>query len=333
MVLLVFVLQSAQDRNGVFDGRFGHVDRLEPSGERGIFFDVLLVLVEGGGADAVQFAARQRRLEEVGSIHRAVSLAGADKRVHFVDEEDDTPVRRRDLLQYRFQPLFEFATILGSGNHCAEVEGEQPLVLQAFRYVAVDDTQREALNDRRLADARFTYQHGIVLGSTRQDLNRAADLFVATDNRVELSFARNLREIARVFFQRVIGIFRGRRIGRAALAQGIDGRVEVLSGHACFCENLSGLTVLFHCQRQQQSLDGHEAVARLLAGFLGRVEYASKCWIEIDLPCPRAAYLWTLGERCFNIPQRLARVAARAINKTGRETFRVIEQNFQQMFG
>jgi hypothetical protein len=69
----------------------------------------------------------------------------------------------------------------------AEVEGEQPLVLQAFRHVAVDDTQREALNDRRLADARFTYQHGIVLGSTRQDLNRAADLFVATDNRVELS--------------------------------------------------------------------------------------------------------------------------------------------------
>src|SRR5262245_46263697 len=55
--------------------------------------------------------------------------------------------------------------------------------------------------------------------------------------------------------------------------------------------------------------------------------------IEINLPGACAAHLWTLGKRCFHIPQRLTRVAARAIDQAGRETFGVIEQNFQQMFG
>src|SRR5262249_14740203 len=74
-------------------------------------------------------------------------------------------------------------------------------------------------------------------------------------------------------------------------------------------------------------------VAGLLAGFLGGVEYTSKRRIEINLPGSRAAHLWTLGKRCLHIPERLTRVAARTIDQAGRETFRVVEQNFKQMFG
>jgi hypothetical protein len=42
---------------------------LETALEGRVFLDVLPVLIEGGGAYAVQLAARQHRLEQVGGVH------------------------------------------------------------------------------------------------------------------------------------------------------------------------------------------------------------------------------------------------------------------------
>jgi hypothetical protein len=93
---LVLLLQAAQDRDRVFHRRLVHEHRLEPAGKRGVLLDMLAVLVERRRADAVQLAARQRRLQQVRRIHRAIALPGADQRVHLVDEQDDAG-RRTDL--------------------------------------------------------------------------------------------------------------------------------------------------------------------------------------------------------------------------------------------
>ena len=193
VMLLVLVLQAAQDRDRVLDARLVDEHRLEAPRQRRILLDVLLVFVERGRADAVQFAARQRRLEQVGRIHRAVGLAGADQRVHLVDEQDDAAVRGRDLVQHGLEPLLELAAVFRAGDQRAHVEREQLLVLQAFRHVAVDDALRQALDDRGLADAGLADQHRIVLGAARQHLDGAADFLVAADHRIELAVARGLR--------------------------------------------------------------------------------------------------------------------------------------------
>ena len=62
--------------------------RLEAALERGVLLDVLAELVERGGADALQLAARERRLEDVGGVDGAFGGAGAHERVQLVDEED-----------------------------------------------------------------------------------------------------------------------------------------------------------------------------------------------------------------------------------------------------
>ncbi len=51
---------------------------LEAALERGVLLDVLAVFVERGRADAMQLAARERRLEHVARVHRAFGLARAD---------------------------------------------------------------------------------------------------------------------------------------------------------------------------------------------------------------------------------------------------------------
>ena len=161
----------------------------------------------------------KRRLEQVRRIHRAVGLAGADQRVHLVDEQDDAAIRRRDLVEHGLEPLLELAAVFRAGDQGAHVERKQLLVLEAFRHVAIEDAQRQALDDGGLADAGLADQHRVVLGAAGQHLDGAADFLVAADHRVELAVARRLRQVARVFLQRVIGVLGRLRIGGAALAQ------------------------------------------------------------------------------------------------------------------
>ncbi len=89
VVHLVALLQAAQDGDGVLHRGLVHQHLLEAALQRGILLDVLAVLVERGGADAVQLAARQGGLEHVARVHRAIALAGADHGVQLVHEQDD----------------------------------------------------------------------------------------------------------------------------------------------------------------------------------------------------------------------------------------------------
>ena len=62
VVDLVPLFQAAQDADGVLHSGFVHQHRLETPLQRRVLFDVLPVLVEGGGADAVQLAPGQQGL-------------------------------------------------------------------------------------------------------------------------------------------------------------------------------------------------------------------------------------------------------------------------------
>ena len=193
MVQLVLLLEPAQDRDRVLDRRLADEHRLEAPLQRGVLLDILAVFVERGRADAVQLAARERRLEQVDGVHRAFGLARADQRVHLVDEQDDVALGGLHLVEHGLQPLLELAAIFRAGDQRAHVERHQRAVLEAVGHVAVGDAQREALGDRGLADAGLADQHRVVLGAAGEDLDRAADLLVAADDRVELAVARRLR--------------------------------------------------------------------------------------------------------------------------------------------
>jgi hypothetical protein len=157
---------------------------------------VLAVLVERGRADRAQLAAGEHRLQHVGRVDRALGGAGADDRVQLVDEDDQLALGLLDLAEDGLQPLLELAAVLRAGEEGADVELPDALALQPLRHVARDDPLREALDNRRLADARVADQHGIVLRAARQDLNDAADLVVAADDRVELARLGELRQVA-----------------------------------------------------------------------------------------------------------------------------------------
>ena len=286
MMGLILLLEAAQDRDRVLDRGLGDEYRLEAPRQSRILLDVLPIFVERGRADAMQFAARQRRLQEVGSVHRAVGLAGPDERVHLVDEQNDAARGRRDLVEHALQALLELAAIFRAGDERAHVEREQLLVADRFRHVAIDDAQGKAFHDRRLADAGLADQHRIVLGAARQHLDGAADLLVAANNRIELAVASSVGQVTSVLLQRLILVLGAGRVGRAAFAQIIDRRVERLRRDAGVRQYLGRLRSLLHRQRKQQALDRDERIARLLRDLLGVVEQTRRRRRHVELSSP-----------------------------------------------
>jgi hypothetical protein len=89
VMLLEAGLQALEDRHGFLDGGLVDVDLLEAPREGVVLLEDAAVLGVGGGADALQLAGGERRLEQVGGIQGAArGGAGADQGVDLVDEQD-----------------------------------------------------------------------------------------------------------------------------------------------------------------------------------------------------------------------------------------------------
>src|SRR5690606_36457835 len=334
VVQLVLLLEPTQDRDRVLDARFIDVDRLEAPLQRGVFLDVLLILVERRGANAVQLAAGECGLQQVAGVHRAFGGAGADQRVHLVDEQDDVAVGALHLVEHGLEPLLELTAILGAGDQRTHVEAHQRAALEAVGHVAVGDAQRQAFYHRCLAGAGLADQHRVVLRTASQDLDRAADFLVPADHRIELAVARGLGEIAGVFLHRVVRVLGARGFGPPAAAQRFARRVQTFRGNAGVLQGLTGGCRGRERQGQQQPDYSHVAVAGPLSDVLRLVEHAHRIVVEAGRSLSAAArYRCDLGERCIDGRDRGLRVAAGALDQAGGHALVVLEQRFEQVLG
>src|SRR3954471_18960439 len=192
---LVAILDADQDVDRLALARRVDLDRLEAPLERTVLLDVFAVLGRGRRADATDLAATERRLQDVRRVERALGRSRADQGVQLVDEDDDVRVVGQ-FLHDRLEALFELAAVFGAGDDQRDVEGEDPLVGQKVRHVAVDDLLRQPLDNRGLADAGLADQHGVVLGAAAEDLLHAFELVLAPDQRIELVLHRRLGQVA-----------------------------------------------------------------------------------------------------------------------------------------
>ncbi|MNF70775.1 hypothetical protein D3C84_526990 [compost metagenome] len=271
VVHLIALLQAAQDGDGVLLARLVHQHLLEAALEGGVLFDVLAILIQGGGTDAVQLTPGQGRLEHVAGVHRTLGLAGADHGVQFVDEQDDPAFLLGQLVEHGLQALLELAAELGAGDQRAHVQRQQALVLEAVGHLAVDDALGQALDDGGLAHARLADQHRVVLGAPLQDLDGATDLVVTADHRIQLAFLGPLGQVDAVLVEGLAGLLGVGVVHRLAAAQVGDGVFQRLAGHALAEQQLAQPGVLVH-RGEQHQLAGNELVALLLGQAVGLVE-------------------------------------------------------------
>ena len=213
---LVAVAQPAQDLDRLLLRRRIDDDLLETALQGAVLLDVLAILVERGGADALDLAAGQGRLEDVGGVDGPFRAAGADEGVQFVDEQDGV-LGPAHLVHDGLDAFLELAAILGAGDHHGQVEHDDAAVAQQLGDVAVHDHLGQAFDDGGLADAGFAEQDRVVLGAAAENLDDALDLVVPADDRVEFALAGQLGEVAPKAVE-------GRRFGLALVRRSVRRR-------------------------------------------------------------------------------------------------------------
>ena len=327
---LVLVAQALDDLDRLRHGGRLDDDRLEAALEGAILLDVLAVLVQRGGADRLDLAAGQRRLEHVRGVDRALGGAGPDERVQLVEEEDDV-LRLADLLHDRLQALLELAAILGAGHQGAEVELQEPLVHQHVRHVVSDDLLGQALDDRRLADAGLADEHGIVLGAAGQDLDDALDLLLAADHRVELGLAGQLGEVAGelVEHRRLRALLRARVVlvaqqRQRLLADLVEPRAERL-------QDLGGDRLAFLHETQQQVL-GSDVIVTELARLLDR-ELEDALGLRGEGHLAERERLGEAGERALDLGFDVLQPEPETLQDRGCDPLTVADEPEQHVLG
>ncbi|MPN16492.1 hypothetical protein SDC9_163836 [bioreactor metagenome] len=121
-MVVIFVLRpdALENDQRLFRCRFIHAHGLESAFQCRVFLDSA-VLIQRCGADQLQFASREGRLQDVACIHASLSISCANDFVDFIDEEDDLFVRP-DFIHQLLHPFFELAADAGSLNERDDVQ-------------------------------------------------------------------------------------------------------------------------------------------------------------------------------------------------------------------
>ena len=264
---LVAVLDAEQDLDGVGFARRRNLDGLEAALQRAVLLDGLAELGRRGGADALDLAARERRLQDVGGVQRAFGRTRAHQRVQLVDEDDGVLILHQ-LLHDGLEALFELAAVLGAGHDQRKIQRQNALVGQERRHVALGDALRQAFHDGGLAHARLADQHRVVLGAAAENLHHALQLVIAADQRIERVVHGGLRQVAAELGQQ--RAFLG-PVGRHFFA--LRARQLLPDGgepQPALVQNFRGEALLLAQQAQQQVLGADVLVIQPL-GLLGAI--------------------------------------------------------------
>src|SRR5690606_27524178 len=207
---------------------------------------------------------------------------GPDRRVHCVEERDELAFGLPARLEYALEPLLELAAVLGPGDHRAEIESDDALVLQTLGNVAGGDPTGETLDDGGLADTRLADEDRVVLGPPRQDLDDTADLVVPADDRVELALTGNRGEVAPVLLECVQGVLRVLRGDPPAASDTLQRIENRLGGHPPGAEEVPHRAAVVD-ESEDQVLDGQVGVAETLPVLVGRAQDPARGGPERDL--------------------------------------------------
>ena len=196
----------------------------------------------------------------------------------------------------------------------------------------VDDAAGEALDDGGLADAGLADEDGVVFGAAGEDLDDAADLFVAADDGVELALAREVGEVFGVLLEGLelgLGVLVGDALRAAHGGESLeDGVVGCADGG----EGVAGGVGFGFGEGEEEVLGGDEVVLEGVGLLGGAVEDLLQGGGHGGLGVG-AGDLGELGDGGVGAGEKLLHADARALEDGQDDALAVFEQGGEQVHG
>ena len=200
MVLLVAILKTVDDRNGVVVVWLADVDWLETPLKCGVLLDMFTVLFCRSCADDLDFSTRQRWLQDGRGVDGTLCGAGANDGVNLVDEED-VVLGFLQLSNNLLHAVLKLTAILRTSYQTCQVKRPNLLSAQDIRNIARSNELSQALNNGSLANTRIAQDKWVVLLATCKNLHDTLNLAVATNDGVKLFICSKLGKVAAKLLQ------------------------------------------------------------------------------------------------------------------------------------
>ena len=230
-MFFIIRLDAAQDLHRVLNRRLIHVDLLEAAHQGPVLLEVASIFLVGRRSDATQLAAGQRRLEQVGRIHRAAGCrTGADDRVDLVDEEHRA-LHSLDFIDNGLQPFLKVTAIASAGEKRAHIEGKDLGIRENLWHFTIDDALGQPFSNGGFAHAGITHIKRIVLGAAGENLDRAFDFVLASDQRVDVAVFGLLVEMHAIGCEGLLALFDDGFTILALFVRAVHGAVVIMARH------------------------------------------------------------------------------------------------------
>ena len=272
---LVFAADAGEDAAALGGRRLADRHRLEPPLERRVGLDAGAVFLRRRRADDADFAARQRRLENVRRVDRALGAARADDGVQLVDEQEDVAVLAA-LVDDFFQFVLELAAVFRTRDQRRDAERIDALAEQILRHAPLHDARGQPLDDGGLAHARLADEDGVVLGFPQKNADDAVQLGLAADERLDASLLRPRGQVDAVALDGgrappplgAAHFGRGGAVGRVVREHALQTGVQPFDVRPLGLDDAAAVAVLAQ-HRHQQMLAADEAVSLAPAAHRG----------------------------------------------------------------
>ena len=200
VVLLVAVLKTVDDRNGVVVVWLANVDRLETPLKCSVLLDMFTILFCRSRTNDLDFSTRQRWLQDGRGVDGALCGAGANDGVNLVNEED-VILGFLQLSNNLLHAVLKLTAILRSCYQTCQVKCPDLLSAQDVRDVAGCNELSQALNNGGLTNAGIAQDKWVVLLAAGKNLHDTLNLAVTTNDRVKLFICGKLSKVAAKLLQ------------------------------------------------------------------------------------------------------------------------------------
>ena len=200
VVLLIAVLKTVDNRNGVVGVWLADVDWLETPLKCSVLLDMFTVLFCRSCTDDLDFSTRQWWLQDGCGIDGALCGTCANDGVNLVNEED-VILGFLQLSNNLLHAVLKLTAILGTCYQTCQVKRPNLLTAQNVRNVAGCNELSQALNNGGLANARIAQDKWVVLLTARKNLHDTLNLAVTTNDGVKLFICGKLGKVATKLLQ------------------------------------------------------------------------------------------------------------------------------------
>ena len=200
MMLFIIWTQTSKNLQSFFFCRFIYCHRLETAFQSGIFLNIFTIFRNRSSTNDLYLTSRQRRFQDIGSVHGSLCSSGTDDRMQFINKKKNARMIH-DLGNDLFDPFFKLSAVFASRYHTGQIQHQYPFARNRFRHCTLHDPLGQSLHNGCFAHTGFTDQAGIVFGPSAQDLNNTADLGLTTDHRIQFTGSGHTGQIAAVFVQ------------------------------------------------------------------------------------------------------------------------------------